>query len=74
MCDCYAGPKAVYSYAELAALSGLSRHQVRHLVKRNAVSLIRSGKKAFVPLAALRAALPWLVDSFREADGLRATG
>ena len=64
------GPKAVYTVPELATLSGLSRFQVGRLLARNDVQVVRAGRRTLVPLAALRAALPWMVDSLREVSGL----
>lgn len=71
MTECADGPQAFYSYSQLAKLSGLSRYQVRRLIKRNGVHVIRSGEKVFVPLAALRAALPWFFDSMEEVRAMR---
>jgi excisionase family DNA binding protein len=67
-----ATPKPIYSVAELAELAGLSRHQVARLLARNHVPVARLGRKVLVPLAALRRALPWVVDSIAESGRLGA--
>jgi hypothetical protein len=71
MCDCSSGPKATYKVGELAELAGLSRHVVRRLLRKNAVTMIPNGRTPLVPLSGLRSALPILWDSIAEARGLR---
>jgi 16S rRNA U516 pseudouridylate synthase RsuA-like enzyme len=53
-----AEPKALYSFTELAKLSGLSRHQVRRLVKSAGMATVEIGRKSFVPLVVLQDACP----------------
>ena len=67
MCSCAEGPRPLYRVEELAEMAGMTRWQVRRLLARNDVPLVRSGRRVFVPLAALRAALPWVWDSLVEA-------
>lgn len=72
MCSC--GLDAIrptYSIPQLAALSGMSRWRVGRLLEKNGVPLQWSGTRRVVPLAALRASLPWIFDSVLESRALR---
>lgn len=63
--------KALYSVTELAALAGLSRHQVRRLMIGRA-GLPKPGerKKMLVPLDSLREAFPALWESILTRQSL----
>lgn len=52
--------RTVWSITELAEASGLSRFQVRRMLKSNGVQTERIGKKVIVPFTSLKALLPGL--------------
>jgi hypothetical protein len=52
--------RAVWSISELAEASGLSRFQVRRLLKSNGVLTERIGRKVIVSFTSLKAVLPGL--------------
>lgn len=53
-------PKAAWSITELAKAAGLSRFQVRRMIKSNGVLTERIGKKVLVPFTSLKALMPGL--------------
>ncbi len=66
--------RALYSLAQLARVANVTRHTLRRLLRKNGVTLVRSGRSLFVPLAEIERRIPPLWESLRRLEELRRTG
>ena len=64
--------KPLYTIRDLCTMTGLTRKQIRGIIKRNGIELVRAGSRIYVPVSELRDKLRSVWESLDESEDREA--